>query len=155
MNVIEVELEDDVSQLSPLTTREVSEFARQVLDYLGISDKELSVMLCSDAAIQEFNRNYRAKDEPTDVLSFSQSEGDEDFSLTAGAQLLGDIVISLETVRKNAEIFGVSHNEEFSRLLIHGILHLIGMDHISNAPDEQMLIYQEQILKTLQENHDT
>lgn len=87
----------------------------------------LSVTLTSDKEVQQLNRDFRGKDKPTDVLSFSQLEGD-DFSIS---ESLGDIVISLDTTAKQAKEYKCSFDEELLRLLIHGILHLYGYDHVN------------------------
>ena len=72
--------------------------------------------------MRELNRNYRNIDRTTDVLSFPQGEGPD---LT----LLGDIVISLDTASRHSESYGVTLHEELKKLIIHGILHLLGHDH--------------------------
>lgn len=86
---------------------------------------EVSVLLSDDAEIHELNREYRGKDKPTDVLSFSQIEG-EPFP---GQTALGDIVISLETAERQAEKFGNNFPQELLRLLVHGVHHLLGFEH--------------------------
>jgi probable rRNA maturation factor len=97
---------------------------------------ELSVLLVDDEEIQDYNRRYRGKDTPTDVLSFSQLEGDgPDLTLLPpGFPLpIGDIVISIPRVREQAAEFGHGENREFGFLLIHGLLHLLGFDHENEA----------------------
>jgi len=84
----------------------------------------LSILLTTDAEIHPLNRDYRLKDRPTDVLSFSMVEGE---GLKTG--LLGDIVISLETAGRQAVEKEWSLEEEVAFLLLHGILHLLGYDH--------------------------
>ncbi len=120
------------------------EFIQKVLHYLNIDMWELSLVLCSDSFIRELNSMYRQKDEATDVLSFTQS-----LDNVGGRIYAGDIIISLDSVKRNAELFGVSVDEEFKRVIIHGILHLSGMDHTTNDTMEPMLIKQEQILHSL------
>ncbi len=120
------------------------EFIQKVLHYLNIDMWELSLVLCSDSFIRELNSMYRQKDEATDVLSFTQS-----LDNIGGRIYAGDIIISLDSVKRNAELFGVSVDEEFKRVIIHGILHLSGMDHTTNDTMEPMLIKQEQILHSL------
>jgi probable rRNA maturation factor len=122
-------------------------FINRVLVFLGFDNWELSVLFCGNSYIQELNSRYRGRDEPTDVLSFALGEN-------AGERYLpGDIVISLETLEENAACFKVSPDEELRRLLIHGILHLSGMDHASNVPDEPMLKRQEEILWEMEPYH--
>lgn len=89
----------------------------------------LSLVFCDDPAIRELNQRYRGRDEPTDVLAFSQDEGPE-FPLPGG---LGDVVISVETAERQAEASGKPLQEELEWLLLHGALHLLGYDHPNDA----------------------
>ncbi|MGK7346124.1 MAG: rRNA maturation RNase YbeY [Candidatus Nitrospinota bacterium M3_3B_026] len=100
--------------------------AELILSSLGLDGAELSVLLTDDAEIRSLNRDYRGKDRPTDVLSFSQREGE--FPGVAPEQL-GDVVISLDTAARQAEKLGHSLDDEVERLLVHGVLHLAGYDH--------------------------
>ena len=100
---------------------------------------ELSIVFVDDPEMRELNSEYRGRDYPTDVLSFSQLEGE------AGGiepRLLGDIVISLETIDRQAVEHQVTFDEELLRMLIHGMLHLFGYDH-ENVPDEEAKRMQE------------
>ncbi|MDR2070629.1 MAG: rRNA maturation RNase YbeY [Treponema sp.] len=126
----------------------LSGFALTVLDSLGKTNWDLSILLCNDAYIQALNSQYRALDEPTDVLSFSLGETVPDAGGLA-RYLPGDIVISLETLEENARYFHVNKDEELRRLVIHGILHLDGMDHEDNEPFRPMLQLQEELLEKL------
>ena len=121
-------------------------FLSACLRRLALDDCEVSVMITNDAGIQQLNREYRNIDTPTDVLSFAQIEQDEDI-LPSG--FLGDIVVSVDTLRENCEYFDVPVEQEFRRLLLHGLLHLIGYDHASNDADEKMLSLQERMLAEL------
>ena len=124
-------------------------YARMVLAELGKDLWDLSVMLCSDETMQALNSRYRGKAGTTDVLTFSLDEG-EAFPVQGGIRRqAGDIVISLDSLAANARRFGISEDEELRRLLIHGILHLDGMDHRTNGKTEPMLQLQEQILTKL------
>lgn len=87
---------------------------------MGFEGRELSVLLTGNSEIRELNREYRGKDKPTDVLSFPMED----------PCLLGDIVISIEKAASQAEEFGVTFDEEMARLLVHGLLHLAGYDHV-------------------------
>ena len=132
--------------------RALKSFALNVLDALGRDKWDLSILLCDDETISELNSRYRGKAEATDVLSFALGEG-EQFPTGPGnsrkRRLAGDIVISLDTLKENARRFKISEDEELRRLLIHGILHLDGMDHRSNKETEPMLQVQERIMKSL------
>ena len=115
-------------------------FILRVLERLGRDRWDLSVLFCGNSYIESLNTQYRNKEEATDVLSFKLGEALGD------RYLPGDIVISLETLRENAEYFQVSEDEELRRLLVHGILHLDGLDHDTNEPEEPMLQLQEKLL---------
>ena len=101
-----------------------------ILDLLNLPDAELSIVLCDDAFIHPINRDYRNKDKPTDVLSFSQREGEFAFH---NDNILGDVIISIETAKRQALERKHNLERETNILLIHGILHLIGYDHIEEA----------------------
>ena len=142
MNYLQIQNESTVK----LKKTPVKDFLLKVLDKLGKDKWEVSVLFTGDAFIQKLNRDYRGKDEPTDVLSFAQVDNKEAFPENRGRFYAGDIVISMDTLAKNASYFGIGMNEELKRLLIHGILHLSGMDHENNNPDQPMLVMQEKIL---------
>jgi len=103
--------------------------AKTLLSALEYDDAELSLLITDDAEIAELNSTYRNKQKPTDVLSFSQQEGEG-----AAEGILGDVVISLDTAERQAVEYEVSVAEELQRLLIHGVLHLCGYDH-ENVPE--------------------
>jgi len=114
-------------------------------------DAEVSVVLADDAVIRELNRRYRAKDAPTDVLSFAMQESvpEEEFiePEQGTERMLGDIVISVERAREQAEEYGHSFEREMGYLAVHGILHLLGYDHESQNDKEIMRRKEEEILK--------
>ncbi|MDR0784332.1 MAG: rRNA maturation RNase YbeY [Treponema sp.] len=146
MNTVTINVE---SVPLPPWTDEIKDFVQRVLAILGKDNWDLSVLFCNDACIRALNGRFRAKDEATDVLSFALGEWDRD------RYLPGDIAISLDTLRMNASYFGVSEDEEIRRLLIHGVLHLDGMDHTGNlsAGDDPMLLLQEKILAAASLTH--
>lgn len=123
----------------------VENFISEVLNELNLKNWDISLLFCDDAFIQNLNKQYRDIDSPTDVLSFEQ--GDEYFDEAGETRFMaGDIVISLDSLRFNAEEFNVEINEELKRLIVHGILHLNGMDHSDNSPEQEMLKFQEELL---------
>lgn len=123
----------------------VENFISEVLNDLNLKNWDISLLFCDDAFIQNLNRQYRDIDSPTDVLSFEQ--GDEYFDEAGETRFMaGDIVISLDSLSFNAEEFNVDINEELKRLIVHGILHLNGMDHSDNSPEQEMLKFQEELL---------
>ncbi len=106
-----------------------------MLALLQLEKMELSVLLTDDDQIQKLNKMYRAKDRPTDVLAFAMREGD--FSALAG-ELLGDVIISLPTAQRQAEERSVALLGEVTMLLAHGLLHLLGWDHVTVKQDAAM-----------------
>jgi len=122
-------------------------FALKVLDEIKRENWELSILFCDDKTIAGLNSRYRNKAEATDILSFPLGETVREGGKTV--YLSGDIVISLDTLRENARYYKTGEDEELRRLLIHGILHLDGMDHETNDSNEPMLELQEEILKRL------
>lgn len=101
--------------------------------------KSLSLIIVNDKQMRDINFQYRDLDKTTDVLSFPDTE--EDY--------LGDIFISLDKVKLQAVEYEHSEMEEFARLLIHGILHLMGYDHIKDEDHEVMVKKEEELLKKL------
>ncbi len=137
----------------------IVKICNNILKLLEIDNWEISIVFCDDSFIRELNSSYRNRDEATDVLSFPQIEGvqipgNEDPGSAemlsgTGSFYAGDIIISLDTLERNSKYFNVDKNEELIRLIIHGILHLSGMTHESNDPDQEMLIKQEDLLKSI------
>ncbi|MBO4319234.1 MAG: rRNA maturation RNase YbeY [Treponema sp.] len=125
-NRILVDKEENIEE--PAWISRIEPFLLEVMAELSYDREEVSVFFCSDAFIQNLNKEYRNIDGPTDVLSF---EDGTEYTDDQGEKWVseGDIVISLETLPKNAEYFEVSCNEELKRLLVHGLLHLHGLDH--------------------------
>jgi probable rRNA maturation factor len=104
---------------------------------LAYEDHELSLILTDDGHIRELNHAYRGIDAATNVLSFSMLEGEFP---EMGANLLGDLVISVETAQKEADEAGISLEQRLSQLLIHGMLHLVGYDHETGESEESRMI---------------
>ena len=113
--------------------KQVRAILKKIVAYYG-EKRDFSVTFVTDNEIQELNREYREIDAPTDILTFrlddapsfpiSFEEEDVDF---LNNEEMGDIFISLDTMRRNAEEFGVKNEEELSRLLLHGILHALSV----------------------------
>jgi len=114
-------------KICKIDDKQIKSQLQVVFQELDVSDKELSILLTDDYGIQKLNCEYREKDCPTDVLAFPQEE--EDFQDPLGMNLLGDVIVSVETAKRQAEWHELSLNEEVALLLIHGILHLLGYDH--------------------------
>ncbi len=123
------------SKNPPVRASEVRRRAERMLEALRMQKAELSILLCDDATIHELNRDYRKKDRPTDVLAFAMREGEGG---ALNPALLGDVVISLETARRQAREHRRSIVEEVTFLLAHGLLHLLGYDHQTDEQDRIM-----------------
>ncbi len=106
---------------------------------LRIKNKEISISFCGDKLIHKLNKQFRHKDKPTDVLSFALED----------KKILGDIIISLDTARKNSKYFGTSLLEELMFLIVHGICHLLGHDHQTQAEERQMQNLEKRVLYNL------
>jgi len=106
--------------------------ARRILEILNQQGAELSIALVGNKEIQSLNSRYRAKDEPTDVLSFPMNE-----ILPNGQLLIGDVVISVEKAATQAKERRNDFDQELRSLLIHGILHNLGYDHERSLADEK------------------
>ncbi len=106
-----------------------------MLEAMGRSEAEWSVLLCGDAFIAELNATWRGVDGPTDVLAFPMLEGE---GVAAHVALLGDVVVSLETARRQADAAGRSLAAEVRMLLAHGLLHLLGYDHAEPGEERRM-----------------
>lgn len=131
--------------------------AKALLEAAGLSACELSLSLVSDDTIRGLNRDFRDKDAPTDVLSFSQIEerGEAPPDPLAipnrRGMPLGDVVISVDTALKQAADLGVSPGERMRTLLIHGFLHLLGYDHERSRAEARRMFQRERELASMVE----
>jgi len=122
--------------------------ARHVLMAEGAGATQLGVVITDDATVRDLNRRYLGHDEPTDVLSFGLGEkGDAPFVLPLGeAAPLGEVIISYPTAVRQAAEQGHSVEAEVAHLLMHGILHLLGYDHLEAEDERVMRRREEEIL---------
>lgn len=100
---------------------------------------EISIVLSADEEVHTLNREYRGMDKPTNVLSFE----------TKDEMMMGDIVMSLDTLEREAESMGISLLDHYTHLLVHGVLHLMGYDHIKDDEAEVMEAFEVKILDKL------
>lgn len=140
---------------SGVDARALKRAMRTLLEHVDRAGDEISLTLVDDPAIREINREQRGKDAPTDVLSFPLNPtdfGDPD-SFTGASpvaarppggppMLLGDIVISIDTARRQAAEYDAPLQRELERLMIHGLLHVLGHDHME--PDERAVMEAEE-----------
>ena len=120
----------------PIEVKRIRKMAKSILSFLNIPNHELSILLLDDKGITEINKKYLNRNRPTNVISFSLTEGE--FG-SINPQVLGDVVISVEKALEQAEINGKTPGEEISFLLIHGILHLLGYDHIRGKGERKRM----------------
>lgn len=136
----------------------LSEFLEFILKDFEKKEYDVNLVLCDNDFIQTLNQKYRGKDSPTDVLSFSQIEGeehseideDELFDQLEDSEIealedkpLGDIIISMDKVHSQSLEYQVTEEEELARLSIHGILHLLGFDHEKSPKDEEIMFHEQ------------
>ena len=115
----------------------------------GVENSELSITLTDDEHIHALNKKFRGLDRATDVLSFAFRESDEPEILDAQVDVLGDVIISLERAKVQAEEFGHSFLREVIFLEVHGLLHLLGYDHIDDDERREMETEQKFVMSTL------
>jgi probable rRNA maturation factor len=110
-----------------------------MLRHLDLVDVELSIALVNDASMRELNKSYRGKNRPTDVLAFAMHEDDgSPLDAAVTRSMLGDIVISIDTARRQATAQKRSLLDEMTMLLAHGLLHLLGYDHDTKRKEKVM-----------------
>ena len=128
---------------------EIIRAAEVVGEIYGVENSEVSITLTDDKNIHELNKKFRGIDRPTDVLSFAFRESDEPKILDAEVETLGDIIISVERAKVQAEEFGHSFLREIIFLEVHGLLHLLGYDHIDENDRLEMETEQKFIMSKL------
>ncbi len=120
---------------------------KRVLEDLDCLEKELSILFTGDEYMAELNRQYRDKEGPTDVLSFPMQDPTRDVgNRFPETGMLGDVAISVDTALRDAEELGEPLERTIDRLLIHGILHLLGYDHERSSVDSMLMSKEEERL---------
>ena len=132
-------------EISNLTKEEINN--KIIERVINVNDSFVSIVLIDDEKIHEINKIYRNVDRPTDVISFAFM--DEKTTTFNEFTNLGEIYISLETAHKQAKDYGHSFNRELSFLVVHGLLHLLGYDHILEDDEKKMFRLQDEILNSL------
>lgn len=133
-NVIDVKMPE-------ISHRETTKWVRAVAASYGKRVGEVAYVFCNDDKILEVNRQYLKHDYFTDIITFDYCEGD---------MLSGDLFISLDTVRTNAELFNKTYDDELHRVIIHGILHLVGINDKGPGEREIMEAAENKALDLLQ-----
>ena len=126
---------------------------QQILEIINYSDFDIGILLTTNKTIRTYNLTYRSKDKPTDILSFSYHPelipGKRIRAKSEDDKNLGDLILSIEYIDKIAKAMGVSLEERLKVLLVHGICHLLGYDHESDADYRSMRAKEAYIFRKL------
>jgi probable rRNA maturation factor len=148
---IEIQIDDDYAAL--VDAENLRAAAAAALQANAVEDAELTIVVTSDAAVQQLNRDYRGIDAPTDVLSFAAQDRDGAQDLALPPELaaevdryLGDIIIAYPYTVQQAAHFGNSPAAELRLMVVHGVLHLLGSDHDTPEAEAEMWARQERVL---------
>ena len=129
--------------------KDIEEYYKKALEVLEISDDfDLSLIIVGKTKIRSINKNYRNIDKVTDVISFAEIDSD-DYDYLCGEVNLGDIFINVDRVNSQAKKYGHSIKREFIFLFIHGLLHLLGYDHMEKEDEKIMFALQDKIVGEL------
>ena len=141
MNNFEIFNETD-EKLDLEAEKKLIEFA---LKHENLTNVTFNVIFVDGKTIREINKNYRNIDRETDVISFALEEGEENINFEFG-RLLGDIYICTSKMKEQAKEYGHSEKREMGFLTIHGLLHLLGYDHMNKEEEKIMFDKQKEIL---------
>ncbi|MGE0174522.1 MAG: rRNA maturation RNase YbeY [Oligoflexales bacterium] len=156
----QISIDAQVSEKFAINISQISDVVTVLCKSLKIEDLETSLSFVDEPTIQKLNREFRNKDAATDVLSFPQQEWKTPLLISEpvhnlrktplpGPQALGDVVINLEYAEKNAATIGQGIDREVCFLIIHGILHLCGHDHLTSDEEEIMTAQQRELWKII------
>ena len=145
---IGIQVEDHVG---PVDTQLIDDAVRLTLLHQSVEEaSEVVIVISDDDALEELNRRFRGVAQPTDVLSFeNQTRGPYSIGTAGFPRYLGDVVISLDRAREQADAAGGALTDELQLLAVHGVLHLLGYDHADEREKEQMWAIQSEILRLL------
>ncbi len=147
-----VDLNDETGKINEKQKILVEEIIHKTATMEGLTGEiEVSVTFVDEKRIQEINHEYRNKNQPTDVISFAlneEGEGELAIDVPGMPNMLGDIVISVAHIEAQASEYSHSFERELGFLTVHGMLHLLGYDHMTEAEEKEMFSRQEDILTT-------
>jgi rRNA maturation RNase YbeY len=136
-----------------INTKKLKQDAQKILDALDYADYDLGIWLTTNKIIHRYNKEYRHKDKPTDILSFpfhpDLKAGEQIKPTTPDEKNLGDLIISLEYVQKAAQELGENFYNRLQMLLVHGICHLLGYDHEKDKDFEVMKKKEKELLEKI------
>ncbi|API89563.1 rRNA maturation RNase YbeY [Marinilactibacillus sp. 15R] len=151
---MEILLYDETNRLKKSEKKLIDEILEFAAEKLSLEeDAEISVTIVDNNRIQEINKTYRNKDYATDVISFAMEDETEDDWLISDEdeidlpRVLGDLFISIDKAVEQAKDYGHSFERELGFLVVHGLLHLNGYDHMTETEEKEMFTLQEKILK--------
>lgn len=145
--MLTVEFLDDDNYLDPAYLPQIESLLQFAAEQEGITgEAELAVSFVSSEEIKAINAEYRDKDAVTDVISFAMEEGEDDFEDPSMVRVLGDIIICVERAKEQAADYGHTFEREVGFLALHGMLHLLGYDHMTPADEQRMFGRQDAIL---------
>jgi probable rRNA maturation factor len=148
---LSIDFIDETDRLTKEQIEQIQGILNVAANKEGLEDgSEVSVTFVSNERIREINRDYRHKDQPTDVISFALEElGENEVEIvgTDMPRILGDIIISVERAKEQAEEYNHSFSRELGFLALHGFLHLLGYDHIEEEDEKEMFQKQKDILE--------
>ncbi len=138
-----------------ISTARIKKTAQMILNELGYSDFDLGIWLTTNKTIHSYNKEYRGKDKPTDILSFPYHQlepGEQIIPKTDDDKNVGDLIISLEFVQGLLPLYDVTLQDRVDTLLIHGICHLLGYSHYDEENDKIMSKLEKKLAKKLANN---
>lgn len=143
--MLELDITYDVEMTEYLEEENIRVFVENIIN--NEKDKNgsyyVSLMVTNNEVIHQINKEYRNVDRPTDVISFAYNETEN----IGPVEIIGDIIISIDKVKEQAESFGHSEKREFYYLLAHGMLHILGYDHIEDDEKKIMREKEEKYLE--------
>ncbi|TKD70168.1 rRNA maturation RNase YbeY [Pseudalkalibacillus hwajinpoensis] len=147
-----IDFNDETNSITEKQFKMLEQLVNHAANEEGVeSGSEVSIMFVDNDKITEINRDYRGKDQPTDVISFAlddEEEGDEPIIFGEHLpHLLGEIVISVEKIAEQANDYGHSFDRELGFLTVHGFLHLLGYDHMTDEDEKEMFEKQKVLLE--------
>lgn len=145
--MLTIDFLDEESYTTEKERSDIETLINYTYDYLkNDKDAEVSISFVSEEEIQAINRDYRDKDEVTDVISFALLDDDSDVDIIGMPVTLGDIIINTNRADEQAKEYNHSYKRELMFLSLHGFLHLLGFDHMNEEDEKEMFGLQKEIL---------
>ncbi len=145
--MITVDFIDEENHTQSDQQEEIQKLLSFAYDYLKQeADAEVSISFVDEEEIQEINKNYRSKDQVTDVISFALEDEEDNVIHEDALRTLGDIIVCTKRAEEQADDYGHSYRRELLFLSLHGFLHLLGYDHMEDDDEREMNALQDEIL---------